>query len=156
MPISKAGTCSSAGFSLIELIVVMFMLSLVLSVVLPTFAGFGEGKLKAEAREIASILRYVQDSSASRKQTFLVKFDFEKNVVSWKEPEGNKAREFVDLTGVELQSKGLVSKGELILFFEPLGIRENVTVYMQRDSKSMEIILHHLSGKVEIKSVDEG
>lgn len=153
---SRTGTCNSTGFSLIELIVVLFVLSLILAIVLPTFSGFGESRLKAEAREMASILRYVNDNAVSRKETFFLKFDLGKNMVAWSEPGGNKTRSFDDLTGVEIQSRGLVSSGELTLFFEPLGARENLVVYMKRGDSHMTVTLNHLSGRVKIGMQDEG
>lgn len=138
------------GFTLLELIIVLFIVLLVMAIVLPLFAGFGEGKLKSEAREMASILRYMNDSALSRKETFSIRFDLDKNMVSWKSPDGEKTRRFDDITGVTTQSKGMVSKGELIFFFEPLGIRENLDVHMSRGKKDMTITLNHLSGKVKI------
>jgi len=156
MRISRTGTCNNRGFSLIELIVVLFVLSLVLAIVLPTFTNFGESRLKAEAREMASILRYLNDNAVSRKETFFIKFDLGKNEVVWREPEGNKTRVFDDLTGVEVQSRGLVSGGELTLFFEPLGAPENLIVYMERGDSHMTVTLHHLSGRVKIEMKDEG
>jgi general secretion pathway protein H len=138
------------GFTLLELIVVLFIVSLVAAIVLPSFAGFGETKLKSEAREMASILRYMNDSAASRKETFLMRFDLDKNMVYWKGPDGEKTRRFDDITGVTTQSTGMVSKGEITLFFEPLGIQENIGVHMSRRDKDMTITLHHLSGRVKI------
>ena len=44
------------GFTLLELIVAIFTVSLVLAVVFPSFAVFGDNRLKSEAREMASIL----------------------------------------------------------------------------------------------------
>ena len=154
MRISRAGISSSHGFSLLELIVVLFIVSLVMAVVLPSFSGFGENQLKSESREMASILRYIQDSASARKETFFMKFNLDTNQVSWEAPEGEKTRKFDTMTGVATQSSGLLSKGELIVFFEPLGIRENITVHMSRGEKTMTITLNHLSGKVKIR--DEG
>jgi prepilin-type N-terminal cleavage/methylation domain-containing protein len=154
MRISRTGISSSYGFSLLELIVAIFIVSLVMAVVLPSFSGFGEKKLKSESREMASILRYIYDSASARKETFFMKFNLDTNQVSWKGPEGEKTRIFDDLTGVATQSSGLLSKGELIFFFEPLGTRENLTVHMSKGEKSMTITLHHLSGKVKIKDED--
>src|SRR5512142_3303879 len=124
MRTSRAGILSSRGVTLLELVVVLFVVSIIAAIVLPSFAGFGEGKLKSEAREIASVLRYLNDSAASRKETFLLKFDLDKNLLSWKGPDGEKTRRFDDMTGVTTQSLGTVSRGELIFLFEPLGIRE--------------------------------
>jgi len=142
------------GFTLLELIVVMFIISLVMALILPSFSGFGENKLKSESREMASILRYMNDSAASRKETFLMKFDLDEGTVYWKGPDGEKTKKFDDITGVTTQSRGRVSNGEVIVFFEPLGIQENLSVHMSKDKKDMTITLNHLSGKVKIK--DEG
>jgi hypothetical protein len=122
-----------------------------MAVVLPSFAGFGESKLRSEAREMASILRYMNDSAVSRKETFLIRFDLEKNMVTWQGPDGEKTKKFDDMTGVTTQSNGMVSKGELIVFIEPLGIQENLSIHMRRGKKGLVITLNHLSGKVKIK-----
>lgn len=139
-----------AGFTLLELIVVLFVISLVMALVLPSFGRLGERRLKSEAREMASILRYMNDSAVSRKETFLMRFDLDDGMVYWKGPDGEKRRKFDDITGVTTQSRGKVSKGEITLFFEPLGIQENLSVHMSRDKKDMTITLNHLSGKVKI------
>jgi len=151
MPISRTGIFSKQGFTLLEIIVVLFIVSLVMAIVLPSFAGFGESKLKSEAREMASILRYMNDSAVSRKETFFVKFDLDKNLVSWKGPDGDKTKKIDDMTGVATQSNGMVSKGELIVFFEPFGIQENLSIHMRKGNKGVVITLDHLSGKVKIK-----
>ena len=150
MQISRTGISSRLGFTLLELIVVLFIISLVMVLILPSFSGFGENKLKSEAREMASILRYMNDSATSRKETFLMKFDLDEGTVYWKGPDGEKKKKFDDINGVTTQSTGKVSKGEITLFFEPLGIRENLSVYMTKGNKEMAITLNHLSGKVKI------
>ena len=151
MPISRTGTSSKRGFTLLEIVVVLFIVSLVMAIVLPSFAGFGESKLKSESKEIASILRYMNDSAVSRKETFLIRFDLDKNMVTWQGPDGEKTKKFDDMTGVTTQSNGMVSKGELIVSFEPFGIQENLSVHMRRGKKGVVITLNHLSGKVKIK-----
>jgi general secretion pathway protein H len=150
MPISRTGTSSDRGFTLLELIVVLFVISLVAAIVLPSFTGFGEGRLKSESREIASILRYMNDSAVSRKETYSMQFDLDKNMISWKGPDGEKTRRFDDMTGVTTQSLGRISKGELTFFFEPLGIHENLGVHIGRGDKNMTITLNYLSGRVKI------
>ena len=80
-----------------------------------------------------------------------MKFDLDKNRVSWKGPEGEKTKGFEDLTGVTTQANGTVNKGELTVFFDPLGIKENLSVHMSKEKKNITITLNHLSGKVKIK-----
>jgi prepilin-type N-terminal cleavage/methylation domain-containing protein len=155
MRISRAGISSKLGFTLLELVVVLFVISLVTALVLPSFIGFGETRLKSEAREMASILRYMNDSAISRKETFSMRFDLNEGRVYWKGPDGDRSGRFADMTGITTQSTGKVSEGEITLFFEPLGIQENLSVHMGSDDKEMEITLNHLSGRVKIVSKSE-
>jgi len=158
--VKRSGNFASSiycyGFTLIELIVVLFIVSLVMAVLLPSFSGFGENKLKSEAREMASVLRYMNDSAITRKETYSLKFDLDRNIVSWKGPDGEKEKRFDDMTGVTSESRGMVSKGELLFFFDPLGIRENLDVHMSRDNKNMIVGINHLSGRVKIQTESEG
>jgi general secretion pathway protein H len=156
MRISTAGTYNRNGFTLLELVVVLFIISLITAILLPSFAGFGENKLKSEAREMASILRYMNDSAITRKENYSLKFDLGDNIISWKGPDGEKSKKFDDLTGVASESKGMISKGELIFFFDPLGARENLDVHISRDNKNMVVSLNHLSGRVKIEDESEG
>lgn len=139
------------GFSLLELIAVVFIVSLVAAVVLPSFANFGDSRLKSEAREVASVLRYMYDSAVSRKETLVMKFDLESNTASWKGPDGEKTRKFEYMTSIHTQSKGTLSKGELTFFFGPHGINENISVHMNSGRSDMSITMNHISGKVKIK-----
>ena len=147
--LSTSFTCK--GFSFLELIAALFILSLVMAIVLPSFGVFGDSKLKSEAREMASVLKYMNDSAESRKETLSITFDLNNNIVSWKGPEGEKRQKFDDMTGVKTQSNGNVSIGELTVFFSPLGIQENLDVSMARGDKTMTITLNCLSGRVKIE-----
>ncbi|NWF76015.1 MAG: prepilin-type N-terminal cleavage/methylation domain-containing protein [Nitrospirae bacterium] len=149
MRILRVGICSK-GFTFLELIVVIFILSIVMAVIMPSFIGIGDNKLKSEAREIASLLRYLYDSAVSRKETFLIKFNFNENTVSFSSPEGEKRKKFNNVIGVTTQSRGLVSTGELIFFFEPLGINENLNVHLNKENEFMDVTLNHMSGRVKI------
>jgi prepilin-type N-terminal cleavage/methylation domain-containing protein len=145
-----------SGFTLLELAVVLFIISLFAAIILPSFAGLGENELKSEAEEMASILRYLSDSALSRKETYYLKIDLDKNMVSWSGPDGEKAKRFGDLTGVKTQSAGLLSGGELTFFFEPVGVRENLSIRLGKADKNFTITLNHLSGRVKIIDKDEG
>ncbi len=155
MLISKIGRCST-GLTLLELIVVIFIVSIVMAVIVPLFPDLEENRSKSEAREIASILRYLYDNAITRKETFFIKFNFSEDSVHFSGPDGEKVKKFKNIQGVSTQSRGSISEGEFIFFFEPLGIRENITVHLAGKNKDVEIILNHLSGKVEIKDEIQG
>ena len=138
------------GFTLFELIVVLFVISIVMAIALPSFTDFGERKLKSEVREMASLLRYMNDGAMARKETYFIRFDLDEGMVSWTGPDGSREKTFSDLSGVTTQATGRVSKGEITFFFEPLGTRENISVHMSDGSNEMSVTLYHLSGRVKI------
>jgi prepilin-type N-terminal cleavage/methylation domain-containing protein len=144
------------GFTLIELAVVLFIVSVLAAIVLPSLSGLGAGELKSEAEEMASILRYLNDSASSRKESYSLKVDLDKNMVFWKGPDGEKAKRFADLTGVRTQSAGLLSRGEMTFIFEPVGAGENLNIYLAKSDKNFAITLNHLSGRVKIVDKCEG
>jgi len=38
----------------------------------------------------------------------------------------------------------------LTVFFDPLGIKENLSVHLNKEEKNVTVTLNHLSGKVKI------
>ncbi len=138
------------GFTLMELMVVIFIVSMLAAVVFPSFSGIGEKKLDTEARKIASLLRYLNDSSIYSKKTYSLKFDMGSGTLSWKGPDGEKSERFKNLLSVELPSRGEIKDGEIILLFGPLGMRENISVSL-RDADTISVVsFNYISGRVKI------
>jgi prepilin-type N-terminal cleavage/methylation domain-containing protein len=73
------------AFSLLELIVVIFVISLFVGLVIPVFYKSGLGELRSDAAKIASLLRYLNDTAISRKETIPLKVSLEDGVFTWKE-----------------------------------------------------------------------
>jgi general secretion pathway protein H len=138
------------GFTLLELMVTLFLLSLIVAIVFPSFYGLEERRLKSEARTVASVLRYLHDSGISTKETYFLKFDLKEHVVSWEEPDGKKTETFKSLAGLNLQSRGEVKEGQITLFFGPSGVQENITVYLRDEDQRMRVTLNSVSGRVKI------
>ena len=68
------------GFTLLELIVVLVIISLMSALVVPKLAGpMSNLDLKTAAKKIAASLRYVRSHAASEKATYVALFDFDKN-----------------------------------------------------------------------------
>ena len=143
------------GFTLLELIVVIFILSLVLAVALPSLTGIGESKMKSDAKRLGSIVRYLNDSAVSTKNTMHMKITFADRVIQYNGPDGDKAEKFDSLSGIELQSRGMVSEGEVIVFFSPMGASESFTMHLRDDTSDMSIAFSSMSGRVRITKSDE-
>ncbi|MBI4685020.1 MAG: prepilin-type N-terminal cleavage/methylation domain-containing protein [Nitrospirae bacterium] len=140
------------GFTLIELIAVIFILSVLAGLVMPSFYELSEGSLKAETGKVASLLRYMNDSAISRKETLPLRINLDSKIICWKTPDGEKTENFKSLFEVSAASTGNVSQGEITLFFGPLGLQENLVIRMKKDEKGMLVSFNPLSGRVKIKN----
>jgi prepilin-type N-terminal cleavage/methylation domain-containing protein len=139
-----------AGFTLLELIVVIFILSLFVGLIVPSFYGISEGRLKSDAGKIASTLRYLNDTSISRKETVSLKIDIDRKILRWNIPEGEKEERFGSLYEISTSSTGDISRGEATLFFGPLGLKENLTVKLREDDKEIVVSFNPMSGRVKV------
>ncbi|MGD1076487.1 MAG: prepilin-type N-terminal cleavage/methylation domain-containing protein, partial [Thermodesulfovibrionales bacterium] len=141
---------SDPGFTLLELVVVIFVLSLVLALSLPSFTGIGESKIQSDAKRLASILRYLNDSAISTKESLYLKVNFQDKTIHYNGPDGEKTETFDALSDIELQSKGTVSEGEATVFFGPSGASESLQMHLRSDKQDLTIALNALSGRVKI------
>jgi len=146
----KAGIYSK-GFTLMELIVVIFIVSLMLMVSFPYFTISEGGKLKSEAALLASVLRYLNDSAVSAKETYGIKIELRQKTVSYKGPDGEKVERIDDLSSVSLQSRGTVSDGEVIVFFTPTGASESFTIHLRGEDSAIAVSSNSLSGRIGIQ-----
>ena len=145
----------SSAFTLLELIVVIFIVSLVLAVSLPSFTGMGEGKVKSEAKRLASIVRYLNDSALSTKEALQMNITFDDKIIRYVGPDGVTSERFGSLSGIELSSKGMVSEGEIIYFFSPVGTSESFTAHLKEKESEMTVDFNGMNGKVKIARGDE-
>ena len=143
------------GFTLLELIIAIFIISLVLALSLPSFTGIGESRIKSDAKRLGSIVRYLNDSAISTKDNLQLKIDFGDKLVNYDGPEGEKSEKFDSISSIELQSRGVISEGEVIIFFGPLGALESFKIYLKDGNSGMEISLNSVSGKVKIVTSNE-
>lgn len=141
-----------SGFTLLELMVVLFILSLMAAVVFPSLHVMDGKGVNAEARRLASVLRYVNDTAISAKQTCSLKFNFGDDSVEWKGPDFGKKESFGAIAGVILPSRGEVREGELTVFFSPLGGQENLTIILKDESGSAKVVFNPMSGRVKIET----
>lgn len=138
------------GFTLIELIVVIFVVSLVLAVSLPSFTYIGVNTLKSDARRVASILRYLNETAITTKEKLYLRIIFKDRLFVYNDGEGEKREIFRDLSGVELQSKGKVGDGEVTIFFGTSGAFESFRIYLKEGKDIWTIALNNLSGRVSV------
>lgn len=140
------------GFTLLELLIVIFLLSLMLTVAIPSFTFMGENSVTSDSKRIASILRYLNDTAILRKEIYSMKIDFKDRVIDYSGPEGRRTERFDTIVSVNLQTKGAVKEGEIIIPFGPLGPSEAFSISLGDDENVREVTLNPLSGRVKIAS----
>ncbi len=147
LPLLSSGR---SGFTLLEILAVIFIVSLVSVLVFPSFAGFGEKGIRSEARKIASLLRYLNDSAIYTKQTYPLTFDFSDGSLGWKDPEGEKTDRMKTLFSVDLQSRGELKEGQVTVFFGPTGGQEFIKVRLKDGEKGLTVAFNPASGRTKI------
>ncbi len=145
-----------SGLSLLELVAVVFIISLFAALVFPSFYGFGEAKVNSDAGKIASLLRYLNDTAIYTKETYSLKFDLRDASLQWNGPDGEKHEDVKSLSSVYLPSKGEIKEGEATVFFGPLGTAENIEVRLKDGEKGMTVTFSPISGRAKIIAKDEG
>ncbi|MDA8388179.1 MAG: prepilin-type N-terminal cleavage/methylation domain-containing protein [Nitrospiraceae bacterium] len=148
---STTGTCSR-GLTLLELVVVLFIISLFFTLAVPVFRRH---HARPDALKMASLLRELNDSSIAMKKNFDITFNLDTGFVSWTGPEGRESATFKDLTMVQTPSKGAVKDGTLTVIFGSEGAPEDIDVYLEDPAKTYEVRLNALSGRVRIKGLEK-
>ncbi|MDA8089891.1 MAG: prepilin-type N-terminal cleavage/methylation domain-containing protein [Nitrospiraceae bacterium] len=149
--ISTTGKCSK-GFTFLELVVVLFIISLFFTLAVPAFR---RNYAQTDALKVASVLRELNDSSVAMKKNFDITFDMDAGKISWTGPEGKKSMDVKGLTQVAIPSRGAVKEGSLKVLFGPMGAPENIDVYMKGKGALWRVSLNELSGRVKVSSIEK-
>ncbi len=143
-------TACSSGFTLFELLLMLFIISLFMSLAMPSLSVLGESRIKSDAKRLASIVRYLHDSSLTGKEIYSLTMDFEEKVVRYTGPEGERREALKTVVSAELMTKGFVSEGELTIYFRPTAGSEVFRILLDDDKTSYMISFNPLSGRAKI------
>ena len=144
---------SSRGFTLVELIIVIFIISMTAALIMPSLWDRGERALKKESRHISNTLRYIYDEALGKKQTYNLKINLDKDVWSYKSKNESRSFELKDgvmFKDIIVPSIGNVSFGEVIMSFGPLGPEEPVIVHLMKKEKEYTVVFNHISGRTKV------
>jgi prepilin-type N-terminal cleavage/methylation domain-containing protein len=141
------------GFTLLELVVVIFIISLTTALIMPSFLDSADNALRSEAKHISSTMRYVYDEATARKETYLFSIYPEKG--SWgfkgnKESRTFKIRDNVKFKDVLIPSVGEFTRKDVRISFSPLGPDEPIVLHLTSNGKDITIIFNNLNGRSRI------
>lgn len=159
-------TCFSAGFTLIELMVVIAILSIVVLVVLPRLPSTESGKLRSSARSLASGIRFLSDQAVTTKSIYRMHLNLADSTITVKKLTAageetttddqflNKRfiAEGITIEDVTIPRLGKVADGEVIVTFGPAGLSEFMIVHL-KDSGSghFTVTAYPNNGKVKVE-----
>lgn len=166
MPTSTAGKSNrAAGFTLIELVVVVALLALFATLTVPLFSSTGTGKLGYSARRLSGTIKYLFNEAAlsGREHRLVYNLDRQTYRARLVEADG----EIVDLPGLgretrlagevrfrdlQLPGRGTFTSGEVTVRIHPQGWLEETVIHLQ-DPPGAEMTLHvmPLTGTAEIR-----
>lgn len=156
---------STAGFTLLELVVVMVLLAIVTALVVPRLPSTGSQALKSSARSTAALLRYLGERSSGSKNIYRLHINISENFIkiTRKLPNGEEippedqllTRKVLE-NGVviaDMQSPrlGKVTEGEVLIDFGASGLSEYMTLHLRSPhGEIFTIVGYPSSGKVKL------
>ena len=171
MPTSAAETSRKvwcgvpAGFTLMELVVVIALLSLVAIIVFPRLSVSRTAELQRSARQLAATVRYLQDRAIATKTGYQLHLVLGGNTVAVKQllPDGSVVepgdpalRGPLLATGVIVSSVstprgGTRSAGEAVIPFGASGIGEFTAIHLKgADAAVVTVMSYPSSGRVTV------
>ncbi|MBI5232996.1 MAG: type II secretion system protein [Deltaproteobacteria bacterium] len=152
------------GFTLLELIVVIAILSVVALTVFPRLPFSDEFAFDSEARRIAGVVRYLDESAVQKKQYYRLKFypDRESFVVESsqdgaefrEEKEGffgaDTLKNGIELEDIAVADLDRITEGEAMVIFNPTFGAEPFNVHLKARERELTVTYNPYSGRVSI------
>jgi general secretion pathway protein H len=165
--VKKSLTSTSAltsGFTFIELMVVIAILSMLALLVFPRLPSGDSSNLRSSARSLATLIRYLGDTAITTKGRYQLRAVMGENTLSVTRQSGGEAtsandpffnRRFladgITISDVVIPRLGRVNSGEVLIDFTAEGLGEVVTFHLKGTSdKSFTVMAFPHNGKVTV------
>jgi general secretion pathway protein H len=135
----------TGGFTLIELVVVMGLISLMVLLVIPRFPSTEEAKLRGSARALATVIKFLGDQAVATKTSFRLYISLpESRILINRIDAGGEESAAEDLflkrsfladgifvQDVEQARQGKVTEGQVGVDFDSTGLREFILIHLK-------------------------
>jgi len=159
----KAG--APPGFTFLEILAVLTILAGILALVLPRFVDLRITYLRTDAGRVATLVRYLNESSDTRRVYYRLGFDLDSESLRVarsvdgkkykEEPEpalkGIKLRSGVELVDIVVPGLGKVASGEVAVLFSPAGPRESFILHIGSGDSMKTLSFNPYSGRVKVE-----
>jgi general secretion pathway protein H len=161
-------TSFQKGFTLMELMVVIAILSIAAAIVVPRLPSTESARLRDSARSLASAIRFIGDRAATTKAVYRMHFNISDNIISIRRITSGGEETTADdsylnrpvlaegimIEDVLIPQTGRVGEGEVIVGFGPAGLQDFLIVHL-KDSGSRHFTVTSFPGSGKVK-VEEG
>lgn len=158
-------SCSHSGFTLLEMLVVIVILSLVVAIVLPLMPASDASHLRDSARRLSTVIRYLGDRSVTTKSPYRMQLDLTENTLTVKKiVNGEEAapedpffsRKFladgVSVEDIETPRLGKTSEGVINIDFGVAGLGEFTIIHLKgANGDHFTVIAYPYGGRVKVQ-----
>lgn len=134
---------------------VVFILTVVMSVVFPSFYTALSRSPSSEANLVASVIRYLDDTSRNTGTEARLRLNLDEGYLSYESVERQGSYEIPSLYTTELTSAGVAGKGETEIVFPPTGLQEMLRVRLHDGTAFKDVVYNPYSGRVSIEESGE-
>lgn len=155
-----------AGFTLIEILVVCFIISITLIVSIPTLRDtLLSDPLKTTTRKIIGTVRSLREDAIREQQAYVLSFDLGNKRIRYQKGGGQdgdqKEAAVEDKKGVELpsdvrimdvwtKSNGKQSQGTITLWISPQGYMDETVLHVTDESNTISILFSPFLGSIKV------
>jgi general secretion pathway protein H len=156
---------TNKGFTLIEMVVVIVVISLTAMIVLPLLPSTDAANLRSSARSLAAVVRYLGDRSVTTKSPYRMVLNLTDNRITVKKIVNGEettpedpffARRFltegIQIEDVEIPRLGKLGEGTVNIDFSGAGLVDMVIIHL-KGSKDRQLTVSALpgGGRVEVR-----
>lgn len=141
------------GFTLLEIVIVIFIVSLFLTLSFPSVSLFYGSRAEKLPERVHSVLRFVNDAAINGQEDVFLKIDLKKKIFSYATSEGRRSFRVPSMVSVYIPSRGEVKDSELTLFFGPFGYPEPLEIRFDGNRK---VVYNPFSGRVKLLTEETG
>ena len=160
----SAGYSLQAGFTLIEIMVVLVIIAMSAALVLPRLPDTEAGKLKSSAKNLASGIRFLNDRAIMTKGMYRLRLNLTdaSATISRVSASGGELppddqfmnrrliEDGITIEDVTDPQLGTVTEGEVLLHFGPGGNRDPIIIHLKGSKEQYTIIAYPSGGKVKV------
>lgn len=140
------------GFTFLELMLVLFIVSLFCAIVLPKFNNLLASGTLSQAGKMADLLVYVNDKALMSKDENVLSVDLENKTVGFKDAGRDKTMAFSLLNKVSLLS-GEVKSGTALIAVSQWGIQQPLKIYFVDNKGSSTAEFNPISAKAMVYEI---